>query len=222
MEYNEEDFLQLSGIQHFAFCRRQWALIHIDGVWSENQRTIEGKLLHENVHDTERKESRGDRIISRGMPVFSRKLGLSGSCDAVEFHRAEDGITLSGRAGRYTVYPVEYKRGEPKSDDCDLLQLTAQAICLEEMLCCRIDEGALFYFETAHRLKVTFTEALREQVRRMTAEMHEDYIRRYLPKPRRTRSCNACSLKEQCLPQLAKLPSARVYNAQMLGEEEIL
>ena len=129
MEYNEDSYLMLSGIQHFVFCRRQWALIHIDDVWAENERTTEGKLLHDNAHDAYRSESRGEVLISRAMPIFSRTLGLSGECDVVEFRKTvNQGILLHGRDGFYTVYPVEYKRGSPKENLCDILQLTAQLL----------------------------------------------------------------------------------------------
>lgn len=224
MEYKEDEYLMLSSIQHFAFCRRQWALIHIDNVWAENERTAEGHLLHEKAHDAYRTESRGEVFISRSMPVFSHELGLSGECDIVEFRRVNTGgITVHGHEGQYAVYPVEYKRGAPKPGDCDALQLTAQAMCLEEMLCCEIRTGALFYFETHKRQSVTFTDELRDTVRRYASEMHHDYDRRYLPRPRRTKSCNACSLKDECLPKLEKLQSAEEYNRQNLGtpdEEE--
>ena len=143
--YNEEDYLQLSGIQHFAFCRRQWALAYIELQWSENERTVDGKLLHEKAHDVTSEEKRGDLIISRAMPIHSRELGISGECDIVEFHRGETGITLTGREGKYEVVPIEYKRGRPKQNDVDILQLAAQAMCLEEMLCCDIPYGFLYY-----------------------------------------------------------------------------
>lgn len=218
MEYNEEDFLNLSGLQHFAFCRRQWALIHVDGVWMENQRTAEGRLLHDKAHDPYHTESRSSVILSRAMPVFSRTLGLSGECDAVEFHRVQaHGFPLPGKEGLYMAYPVEYKRGAPKEDACDILQLTAQAMCLEEMLSCSIPEGALYYFETRHRQKVCFSEEYRQTVRDYAAEMHEYLDRRYLPRPKRTKVCGACSLKEECMPVLGKLPSARQYNDENLG-----
>ena len=218
MEYKEDDFLLLSGLQHFSFCPRQWALIHIDGVWSENERTTEGKLLHDTAHDAYRSESRGEVILSRSMPVFSHELGLSGSCDVVEFRRVSSGgIPLAGKDGLWEVYPVEYKRGSPKDGDCDALQLTAQAMCLEEMLCCHIPAGALFYFETRRRQIITFDDALRESVRRSAEEMHRYFDRRWLPRPKRTKSCNACSLRDECLPKLEKLPSAREYNRIRLG-----
>ena len=221
MEYREEDFLMLSGIQHFAFCRRQWALIHIEGVWEENGRTAEGRLLHENAHDAYRPESRGSVIVTRAMPIFSRELGLSGECDVVEFRKDPAGIRLAGREGQWSAYPVEYKRGSPKEDLCDALQLTAQAMCLEEMLCCIVSEGALFYFETKRRQRVDFTDEMREKVRELAAEMHQYAERSFLPKPKRTKSCGACSLKEECLPKLERLPSAHAWNLENLGGETV-
>lgn len=218
MEYNEDGFLMLSGIQHFAFCRRQWALIHIESVWSENERTAEGRLIHDNAHDVYRSESRGEVVISRAMPICSRTLGLSGNCDVVEFRKSQSGISLSGRDGLYSVYPVEYKRGAPKEDLCDAVQLTAQAICLEEMLLCEIPEGALYYFETKHRVKVVFDAELRQAVAKYTAEMHQYFDRRYLPRPKRSKACNACSLKEECLPRLEAVGSAKEYNDENFGE----
>ena len=112
--YKEEDFLQLSGIQHFEFCRRQWALAYIELQWQENVRTVEGKILHENAHDASIKEKRGDLIVVRAMPIHSREMGVSGECDVVEFHKVQDGISLSGKEGFYKVVPIEYKRGNQK------------------------------------------------------------------------------------------------------------
>lgn len=221
MVYNEDDFLQLSGVQHFAFCRRQWALIHIEQQWGENLRTAEGELLHQNAHDNYRTESRGDVIISRGMPVFSRTLGANGACDIVEFRRCENGITLHGKPGAFEVYPVEYKRGKPKDTDIDILQLAAQAVCLEEMLVCEINCGAVFYGETRHRLRVELTDEMKKKVRSYFEEMHEYFRRGYTPCPRPSKSCNACSLNDLCLPRLAKTRSAKSYNAENLGTGEM-
>ena len=142
MIYPEEDFLQLSGLQHFKFCRRQWALIHIENQWAENLRTTDGAILHERAHDGNFAESRGDLLVTRDMRVFSPTLGVSGACDVLEFRRGSTGIPLKGRDGLWQPYPVEYKRGRPKEDSCDELQLCGQAICLEEMLCCEIPAGA--------------------------------------------------------------------------------
>lgn len=141
--YEEEEFLNLSGIQHFVFCRRQWALIHIEQQWKENVRTVEGQLLHERVHDGFSVSSRKGWIISRGMPVFSRALGVNGVCDVVEFRPSAQGISLAGHVGQYSPSPVEYKRGKPKEDEADVMQLAAQALCLEEMLLCEVHEAAI-------------------------------------------------------------------------------
>ena len=169
--YNEEDFLQLSGIQHFEFCKRQWALAYIELQWQENVRTVEGKILHENAHDPSLKEKRGDTLIVRAMPIHSREMGVSGECDVVEFQKVKEGIHLAGREGLYKAIPIEYKRGKPKTDDSDILQVAAQALCLEEMLCCTIEYGYIFYGETKHRTKIVFTDEVREKVRRIFAEM---------------------------------------------------
>lgn len=219
-EYKEEDFLLLSGIQHFIFCKRQWALIHIEQQWQENLRTIEGGILHEKTHDNTVKESRGDLIISRGMGIFSSSLGLTGACDVVEFHRSSEGISIFGRDGTYKPVPVEYKRGKPKADRADELQLCAQAICLEEMLLCEIPEAFLFYGETRHRLKVVLGEVLRDRVKTIAKEMHELYDRRYTPKVKTSKSCKACSLVEICMPKLCKNPSAAYYINKNLSEVE--
>ena len=218
MDYKEEDFLQLSGLQHFRFCRRQWALIHIENLWSENLRTVEGELLHQRAHNAAQRESRGNLLITRDMRVFSATLGISGACDVVEFHKSGSGIPLPGKDGTYQPYPVEYKRGSPRSDDANHLQLCAQAMCLEEMLCCDIPEGALYYGETRHREKVDFTEELRQQVKAALQEMHQLYQRQYTPKVRPSKSCNACSLKELCLPKLMQKKSVGGYLQQDLGD----
>ncbi len=200
----EEEYLQLSGLQHFAFCRRQWALIHMENQWNENLRTVEGTLFHSRTHDEQQRERRGDTLILRGLPVVSHTLGLSGQCDVVEFHASSAGITLIGEKGLWIPFPVEYKKGKPKENSADELQLCAQAICLEEMLCCSIPEGALFYGEPRRRTAVAFTEELREKVRRSAEEMHQMFQRSYTPKVKPTKSCNACSLKDLCLPVLMR------------------
>lgn len=206
-----EDLLPLSGLQHFAFCRRQWALIHLEQQWQENLRTVEGGLLHRRAHDEAARERRSDTLILRGLQVVSHQLGLSGQCDVVEFHATPKGVPLQGDEGLWQPYPVEYKRGKPKSHQADELQLCAQAMCLEEMLCCTVPEGALFYGETRRRVPVSFSAELREMVRAMLEEMHRLYRRGYTPKVRRSKSCNACSLKELCLPALMKGDDVETY-----------
>lgn len=220
MEYKEDDFLMLSGIQHFAFCRRQWALIHIEQQWQENEHTVEGELMHKRAHDPWLKEKRENVIISRSMPVHSRVMGVNGECDIVEFHKADDGISLHGHRGLYRPYPIEYKKGSPKDTEIDILQLTAQAMCLEEMLCARIGDGAIYYGEIHRREKVEFTEELRNQVINMFEEMHQLYHKRYTPRVKWSKSCNACSLKDICMPRLGKAPSVAAYIHKTLGEED--
>lgn len=204
MTYSEEDFLQLSGLQHFKFCRRQWALIQVENQWAENFRTTDGAILHENAHNGGFAESRGDLLITRDMRVFSPTLGVSGACDVLEFHRGGTGIPLKGKDGLWQPYPVEYKRGRPKESSMDALQLCGQAMCLEEMLCCEIPEGALYYGEPRRRAEVAFTPELRQEVRELLAQMHDLYSRGHTPKVKPTKSCNACSLKELCLPKLMR------------------
>lgn len=175
--------------------------------------------MHEKCHDGYSSESRREVVISRGMPIFSRELGVSGECDIVEFRKSEDGVKLNGREGLYTVYPVEYKHGEPKDTDIDILQLTAQAMCLEEMLCCHIGEGALFYGKTKRRLCVEITDELKSKVKSMFSEMHGYFDKGYVPKVKPDKSCNACSLKNLCLPKLCRIKSAREYLDENLGAE---
>lgn len=219
MEYREENYLMLSGIQHFAFCRRQWALIHIEQQWQENEHTVQGELLHRRAHDGYHSESRNEVIISRGMPVYSRSMGVSGVCDIVEFQKAEEGISLHGHKGLYRVYPVEYKKGSPKDTDMDILQLAAQAMCLEEMLMTQIEEGAVYYGETRRRTRAVFTEELRSRVRICFEEMHQLYKRRYTPKVKWSKSCNACSLRDICLPKLGKTSTVEHYIEKIIGED---
>ena len=218
MEYKEEDFLQISGLQHFQFCRRQWALIHLEQLWAENLRTVEGEILHQRAHDASQRERRGELLITRDMRVFSAVLGISGSCDVVEFSRADTGVPLPGQEGSYQPYPIEYKRGSPRTDNANHLQLCAQAMCLEEMLCCDIPEGALYYGEIRRREKVPLTEVLRQEVKTALEEMHQLYQRRYTPKVRPGKSCNACSLKELCLPKLTKKKPVGKYLREHLEE----
>ena len=220
MAYKEDEYLMLSGIQHFKFCRRQWALIHIEQQWSENVHTVIGELMHKKVHDPSVKEKRKETLLVRALPVSSKELGVSGECDLVEFHKCEDGITLSGHRGLYSVFPVEYKKGKPKITDEDKLQLTAQAMCLEEMLCCDISYGYIFYGETRHRMKVEFTDEVREKVRKIFAEMHKYYEQRYTPKVKTSKKCNACSLKDICIPVLNKKNSVSGYIDRIIAEEE--
>ena len=216
--YEEDDYLLLSGVQHFAFCPRQWALIHLEDQWQENYLTAMGRILHKNVHEGGLVEKRGGSIIFRSLKVSSSRLGISGVCDVVEFHQAENGIPLINYDGLWTPYPVEYKRGKAKDDDCDRLQLCAQTVCLEEMLCCRIEQGALFYGEPRRREKVVFTANLRATLEKATEAMHDLFSRKHTPKSKRGKHCSRCSMQDQCLP---KLCAKKVNAVQKFLEDNV-
>ena len=217
----DREKLTLSGLQHFAFCRRQWALIFIEQQWQENERTAAGSVMHQRAHDETQLERRGDTLIVRGLRVASERLNVTGVCDVVEFTQSPDGITLHGQAGKWIPYPVEYKRGAPKEHDADALQLCGQAMCLEEMLLCEIPEGSLFYGETRRRERVQFTPELRGRVRELLEEMQGYMERGYTPKAKMTKGCNACSLKEICLPKLSKSMPVDEYLQQAEKEEPV-
>jgi CRISPR-associated exonuclease Cas4 len=212
--FNEEEFLQLSALQHLIFCKRQCALIHIEQAWADNALTVQGEHLHDKVHEAgDRTESRGDIRIARGLALRSTRLGLSGVADVVEFHRVNDGgINLPDVRGLWRPFPVEYKRGRPKRDRCDEVQVCAQAICLEEMLGVDIPEGALFYGATHHRFDVSFDPALRTETENAAARLHDLVRSRKTPPAIHEPKCDRCSLREICVPEIAaKSHSAKTY-----------
>ena len=217
--YKQEEYLMLSGIQHFVFCKRQWALIHIENVWQDNYHTAIGNVFHEKVHNSAVFEKRGNIITSRAMPIYSSVLGISGECDVVEFISDKKGVKIQGREGMYIPCPVEYKKGSPKKTEIDVLQLVAQAMCLEEMFCCNLNYGYLFYGQTRHREKVEITKELKDQTTDMINEMHMLFKRGHTPKVKPSKSCNSCSLKDLCLPVLCKNKSAKEYIQKMINEE---
>lgn len=212
MVYKEDDDeLMLSGIQHFHFCKRQWALIHIEQQWDENVRTIEGQHLHRNADQPFIREKRGNKLVVRAMPVSSKTLGITGICDVVEFIQDDCGVDIQGAEGKYMAYPVEYKRGKPKLNDADVLQLTAQAMCLEEMLLCEVRTGYIFYNEMKHRIEVPLTTELKTKVKSIVEEMKSYYLRRYTPKVKSGPFCKSCSLQHVCLPKLMHKQTVQSY-----------
>lgn len=213
-----DDYLLISGIQHFVFCRRQWALIHIEQLWGENYFTIDGQIKHEKVDKTNASELKNDIRIIRSMPIASNRLKIQGKCDVVELQPDKDGFYFSKYDSKYKVYPIEYKRGKPKTDNSDIMQLLAQAMCLEEMLGLKIEEGACFYFETRRRQQVIFTEDLRNQLTSIIDEMNNYYSRKYTPKVKRSKKCKSCSLKDQCLPELDGTMTVSKYIEERLRE----
>lgn len=212
--YADDDLLPISGLQHLAFCPRQCALIHLERLWSENFLTASGRFLHEKTHSNI-SETRGGIRTVRGLLLQSRRLGLFGVADVVEFHKTSSAasesqkeplssfISLPGRRGLWQVYPVEYKRGRPKTHDADAVQLCAQALCLEEALNCHISEGALFYGQARRRAVVTFDCNLRAETERLAHDFHSLIDSQVTPPPvYDDRKCKACSLKEDCRPKL--------------------
>lgn len=214
--YADDDLLALSGIQHFAFCRRQWALIHIEQLWSDNALTALGNVAHERAHNEALHERRGDCLIVRGLFVKSSVLGVAGKCDIVEFHKDPNGHPLYGEDGLWRPVPVEYKRGRSKAGDEDRLQLCCQAMCLEQMFAVDIDEGFLYYAATHSRERVGLTDELREAVRETLKEMHRLYSRRHVPTVRMGKACKSCSLLDLCIPK-ASGNAVGDYIDRMLG-----
>jgi CRISPR-associated exonuclease Cas4 len=219
-EYTSDELLPLSGIQHFCFCRRQWALIHVERQWQENVLTVEGKLMHQRADDPFFSEIRKGVVISRSMPVASYRLGFIGVCDVVEFTSSPEGVRLQGRQGTFLPAPVEYKHGKEKFDHSDEAQLCAQAMCLEEMLSVEISTAYLFYGETRRRVEVALTGELRDFVISMANEMHTYFERGYTPQVKPSKACQSCSLKDTCLPELQRktISASKYIRMQIDGE----
>ncbi len=212
MTFVDENLLSLSALQHYIFCPRQCALIHIEQVWTENIFTAEGRLMHERAHEGG-SEVRGDIRTDRGLAIRSLRLGLSGIADVVEFHRQPDGSWLP--------FPVEYKLGKPKADDCDTVQLCAQAMCLEEMLNVAIPNGALFYGKTRRRQDVVFDSRLRDKTEETARAVHSLLESGKTPEPVYAKKCDSCSLMAQCLPKtMGKKRSIKRYLARTLEKNE--
>jgi len=207
--YPEEDFIQLSALQHYIFCQRQCALIHIEQLWDENRATAEGRIMHEKVHEQDH-ESRGNVRIEYGLPLRSLKLGLSGKADVVEFHHVDKNL--------WQPFPVEYKRGKPKLDHCDVIQLCAQAMCLEEMMSIPVPKGAIFYGRTRRRLDVTFDEKLRGETEEAAKGAHQLIKSGKTPSPVYEKRCESCSLIHECLPEtIGKGTSVSRYLKRMVS-----
>ncbi len=200
--YSEDDLLPISALQHLAFCERQCALIHLEGVWQENKLTAEGRGMHDRAHESEVEVRPGIRMV-RGLRLRSLRLGLTGQADVVQFHAADEAgnsTQLTGAPGWWRPYPVEYKRGKPKANRCDEIQLCAQAMCLEDMLQVSIAEGALYYGTPRRRTGVKFGLGLREETQRMAARLREIIASGRTPAAILEPKCRQCSLIEICMP----------------------
>ena len=220
--YSDDDMLMLSGIQHFRFCPRQWALIHIEQQWDDNQLTMEGSLMHQHADDSFYRQKCGDYISLRSVNVASHQLGLYGVTDVVELHPADDdenAISHPRYLGRWLPYPVEYKHGKPKKHEEDEVQLAAQAMCLEEQYDIRIEYGAIFYAEIRHRVEVQISDELREIVTDCARQMHEFFSSGQLPIIQRGKHCEKCSLKNICMPESVDCIRVSHYLKKNLYEE---
>ncbi len=208
MTYSEDDLIMISALQHYAFCPRQCALIHIEQIWAESGLTAEGRIMHEKVHETG-DESRGKVRIARGLPLRSLRLGLVGVADVVEF--------LHEKKGSWKPFPVEYKRGKPKPDHCDAVQLCAQGLCLEEMLSVAVPEGALFYGKTRRRQDIAFDNTLRRETEETAEKARKLISGGVTPPPVYAKRCESCSLIGACLPRkMEKKLSVERYLKRMI------
>lgn len=219
IEYGDEDLLMLSGIQHITFCERQWALIHIEQQWAENKLTVEGNWMHQKVDDPLLMNRNKEVVTLRSVTLVSRRLGLYGISDVVEMVAAsseENSIRHPKYPGLWRLIPVEYKRGKPKKDQIDEVQLCAQAICLEEMYDICIEKGFLYYGETRHREEVLLTKELRTLVEEKCKRMHQLYEKKLLPPAICKAHCKSCSLNDVCMPKvLTKTPKVNSYLTQL-------
>ena len=193
-KYTENEYLSLSALQHILFCKRQCALIHIEQLWVENKFTAEGRVMHERV-DRGDQADRGRIKVEYGLPLKSSVLGVTGKADVVEFHLKE------GLENQWIPFPVEYKRGKPKKNLSDKVQLCAQALCLEEMLCVKVEAGALFYGKTRRRMDVAFDDDLKEVTMRTSEELHDMISSGITPLPHYTKKCDTCSFYTLCMPK---------------------
>lgn len=193
--YTDDELLALSGLQHLAYCERQWALIHLEQIWEDSADTLRGDHFHERVNKIGYSCSDGVRA-NRGVSLVSRRLGIQGIADIVEYG--------AGDTGPF-VRPIEYKVGKPKVEDWDRLQMAAQALCLEEMHGIKVFEGALFYGETRRRERVEITKRLRTGVEALAARMHELFAIGVTPRAAWSSKCHRCSLANECMPETGSL-----------------
>lgn len=202
----QESYLDLSGIQSFCSCKRQWALSQLEGQWKKNPQITDLYSPGQNAQKKSDCEERGGVLVAREMHVFSSTLRVMGICDVVEFHKFPKGISLTGQEGLWLPVPVKYKRDKTKETDADRLQLCGQAMCLEEMLLCRsIPKAYLYYGNPMRRVQVTLTEELRSLVCSMTGEMHDLIARKYMPRGKEGKICHCCSFRNVCFSNITPI-----------------
>jgi CRISPR-associated exonuclease Cas4 len=214
--FTEDDFIQISALQHYVYCPRQCGLIHVDNAWNENMFTVRGEILHEKV-DTNTYETRGTKKAIRGLRIHSNRLGIVGRCDVVEFYE-QDPIKRFPSSGdktelkeTFNIIPVEYKSGEPKNDLSDKVQLCAQVLCLEEMLNAKIKSGAFFYGKIRRRNQIEIDEELRKQTEEIITSVHEIISRKIVPAAKYSEKCRNCSLEDVCMPKAMNEKKLRQY-----------
>ncbi len=221
--YKEDEYIQLSALQHYLFCPRQCVLAYMEMIWEENELTALGRLFHYKAHE-KKTEKRPGLLIARGLRIYSAELGLSGEADVVEFRKVttddDYGCKIKGVSGRWRPFPIEYKRGKPKNDFSDEVQLCAQAIALEEMLGAHIPEGAIFYGKNKRRFPIEFTEELRKLTIKTAQEVHRLLNTGITPAAEYSTKCGACSLNNMCLPKKTanKRGSAASYLKNTIGK----
>ncbi len=206
--FTQDQLLPISALQHLQFCPRQWGLIHLEQIWSDNALTAQGNMMHSKVHNNQ-SESRDDLRIARGLRICSFRLGLIGQADVVEFHKVSSGelsdnnaIRLSGVEGYWQPFPVEYKRGKLKKGNCDNVQLCAQVLCLEEMLKVYIPQAAFFYGRPRKRYQVIIDEPLRQLTKNLVSKMRRLTEAGITPTVKYSKKCDKCSLLNQCMPRI--------------------
>lgn len=237
--FAEDDLRPISALQHLLFCERQCALIHVEQLWAENVLTITGRQLHEKADGGRGTKRRGRPAVTRSLPLRSLTLGLYGKADVVEFHAPQEpggGAASSVLPGTGSLaptpfaavpsripFPVEYKRGKPKQNRCDEVQLCAQALCLEEMLGTPVPAGAIFYGITRRRTDIAFNEALRALTRQTIARLHAMLASGVTPRAKREKKCDRCSLLHLCLPEVltGREPASRYMRRSLEGTLEL-
>lgn len=207
---DEEDYLPLSGVQHFVFCQRQCALIHVEGLFVENHFTVEGRLQHA-PHDTSRHRARDDVEVETNVWLRSARLGLVGKADRVEIHREQ---------GERRLFPVESKRSRRRSFEADCVQLCAQAMALEETRGAVVTRGALYYIKSRRRLAVDFSPELRQRTTAVARGYHAMVARGLVPRAHLDGRCRACSLRRVCLPAVTERPGALAGYLKRIAVED--
>lgn len=222
--YAEEDLLMLSGVQHFSYCPRQWALIHIEQLWESNKLTLEGDYLHERADNPECIVTVRDVITLRSLPIVSYNFGIRGITDAIDFIQTEDlanAIFLPKYNGKYLPVPIEYKHGQPKLDSTDMVQVCAQILCLEEMYGIHLEKGAIYYGETRHRENISIKDSLRSETIHIITEMHDMYKRGITPTQFYSHKCKNCSLLELCIPKIKEQYSSVKNYLKLLNDAQV-